>query len=297
VLLGAVGLTSGYAAADLVGSSGGSATFKSRREEIFPTQLLDVAVCARLQDGQASVESDRLHILNALCGAPLERDLNDPPAASHPRYNSVNAILHGRVAAASLRPAVVAGGALLRRILDALRASSEESVSLNLFECEAATAEVVADVLMSLPPSLCRFDLAWCAQLEVLPDLSPLWRLKSLALSQCTKLRVVSCLSAHTQLEELCVRGAERLQGLPDVSTLPQLHTLVLSGCKQLSSIPDLSANTRLRAVIVDGCRQIPSLPGLSLAHTELQRLELSGCYNLWTNKGSRPELDPAVES
>ena len=53
-------------------------------------------------------------------------------ATTHERYDEVNRTLQGRVAADSLKPAIVSGGATLEHVLTALKASKVARVAVKL---------------------------------------------------------------------------------------------------------------------------------------------------------------------
>ena len=63
---------------------------KQLREALFPDSLLEAALEVLVQNGQASVESDRTHILNSIMGLPPPThgagdNCNCPaPLAEHP---------------------------------------------------------------------------------------------------------------------------------------------------------------------------------------------------------------------
>ncbi len=53
-----------------------TAALKAHRQARFPVGLLQAAFDIKVEDGQASVETDRRHILNSLTGMPLD---SEPP--------------------------------------------------------------------------------------------------------------------------------------------------------------------------------------------------------------------------
>ena len=61
---------------------------KTNREAAFPLPLLEKAYEIRVEDGQASREEDRVHILNSIAEKPLESE----PELQHPAYTDVNRI-------------------------------------------------------------------------------------------------------------------------------------------------------------------------------------------------------------
>ena len=56
-----------------------TAARKAHRQARFPVGLLQAAFCIKVEEGQASVETDRRHILNSLAGMPL----NSEPPRTH----------------------------------------------------------------------------------------------------------------------------------------------------------------------------------------------------------------------
>ena len=61
---------------------------KTNREAAFPLPLLEKANGIRVEDGQASREEDRVHILNSIAEEPLE----SKPNLRHPAYAAVTCI-------------------------------------------------------------------------------------------------------------------------------------------------------------------------------------------------------------
>jgi len=90
----AVGLTDGPAQIDK-----GNIEMQSIREREFPIEMSKMALNIRLQNGKASRESDRRHILNSIVGTSLDAQ----PPEQHPKYDELNRSLWGRYAAATWR--------------------------------------------------------------------------------------------------------------------------------------------------------------------------------------------------
>ena len=106
--------------------SGFHLAFKTDREAVFPEELCDRALEVAVESGNASVPSDRKHILRAIVGlsAP-SHGASEPcnceePPVTHSKYNEVSRALQGRFAASVLRRGVEAGGEKLERYLTAL---------------------------------------------------------------------------------------------------------------------------------------------------------------------------------
>ena len=66
---------------------------KKERESMFPIGRLQHGRVARVQEGKASVDKDRQHILNTMAG----RGLSAETLEEHEGYERVNRMLHGRV--------------------------------------------------------------------------------------------------------------------------------------------------------------------------------------------------------
>merc|ERR1740124_1764282 len=82
----AVGIISGGATCDY-----NTTDYIAGREAQFPFQLISQSMGIKVEEGEASVEDDRVHILNSIIG---ETDnLNAPPLTSHIKFDEVNAAL------------------------------------------------------------------------------------------------------------------------------------------------------------------------------------------------------------
>ena len=260
----AVGLVDGIAPADS-GRSGPhiETTTKYFREKEFPVALIDKGMRARVQEGQASVDADKQHILNAIIGG---RELNATVPAEHPRFEEINATLNGRVAADAMTAAIEAGGATLERALEALKAGRATIFCMYLQDCKEATAEVMARVVAALPDSLEHLTIRNCDTLTAAPRLSALTRLRTLKFVRCRQLASLPELSALTQLQTLHLRTCEQLASLPELEALTQLRELNLVYCDKLVTVdkargklfvstPELSA--RLDAFRVRGVKVV----------------------------------------
>ena len=76
-----------------------TAALKAHRQARFPVGLLQAAFGIKVEDGQASVETDKRHILNSLTGMPLDSE----PPRTHAQYDRINQLLHARYALGGLR--------------------------------------------------------------------------------------------------------------------------------------------------------------------------------------------------
>jgi len=99
----AVGLTDGFAPVDMRRAKHWWTTNKYHREKTFPIEMAHSALSLKLELGQASQETDRIHILNSIVGCA---NLDAKPPKEHARYNQLNSTLHGRFAAALWRKAL-----------------------------------------------------------------------------------------------------------------------------------------------------------------------------------------------
>ena len=86
------------------------AVAQQTREQHFPLKLARLAFTLKLQDAKASVEADRVKILNTLAGRPLAERAETPLQESD-GYEELNDVLRGRFAASAMCPLVDAGGA------------------------------------------------------------------------------------------------------------------------------------------------------------------------------------------
>jgi hypothetical protein len=245
VWLDAVGITDGTAAADNDLSS-----LKAAREASFPPAMLMLGLQAHIEDGKASVASDKTHILNAIAGVA---DLNASPPTQHSRYDFTNATLRGRLAASSLRQAIIAGDALLDSCLLALAASPDlTDLEVDLSGVTQATAEVMARVGAALPDSLVNLEIAGAREMLDLPAASRLRHLKKLSLQKCYGLKQLPSLKGLTELQYLFLGECAALTDLPaGLEGLGGLKQLLLTGCRSLTAMPDLSMLDNLERVTV----------------------------------------------
>jgi len=100
-------LTDGVALADEEGARRLGAGYpagkvRSDREKSFPLEVLRAGLTLELEKAQASMEADRIHILNCIAGRPLDEE----PLASDPSYDKVNQTLRAIFAVAGWRQAV-----------------------------------------------------------------------------------------------------------------------------------------------------------------------------------------------
>ncbi len=105
----AVGIISG-------GEIGENAFYSARRESYFPTELIRKSRNIKIESAEASMEADRVHILNSIAE---EKELGANPPISHPNYDKVNDAVRGAFAASmpALKAALEIGGDAWTEIL------------------------------------------------------------------------------------------------------------------------------------------------------------------------------------
>jgi len=127
---------------------------KQKREALFPLELATKALSVKLQAAEASVDADRVHILNAIVGAEPDAE----PPAEHDQYARMNAMLAGRFAAGMLR-VVVARGKPLDPFLAAIKASRATSLVLDLSKMIKFTGPQLKLLTAALPVEVEELDL------------------------------------------------------------------------------------------------------------------------------------------
>jgi len=88
----ALGIISGGATSD-----GGDSQIISDREAAFPYNLIEKSLSIKVEVAEASVEDDRIHILNSIVGRSIE-DIDDVPLGDHGNYVQLNNSLSGTFA-------------------------------------------------------------------------------------------------------------------------------------------------------------------------------------------------------
>ena len=222
----AVGIADGLAPCD-----NGSAV-KQMRESFFPLTLADMALGIELQKANATVESDKVHILNAMIG---ERDFNAKLPTAHLMYNVLNETLRARFAAGSFRTAVLdarcpdsdtkyearepweptckhceqapdrhTASSLLGCFCGALAKGRMRELSLNLLSCACFTPSVARQLGAALPRSVVRLELKFSDGDDVLLE-ALIEGLREQALPACEVLDLRS--------NKIGARGLEALAG------------------------------------------------------------------------------------
>ena len=290
----AVGLTEGLCASDLHAQS------KTAREAHFPSAVLERALHARIQGGASSVESDRVHILNALAGAA---DLDATPAASHASYSEVNGRIRAAIATSCMVRAAIAAAQNDSRMFDALCEGLSES-SLRRVDIDFTMAvnegvnvpyKVFDIILSSLPPTTEEVAVTLPASVTRLPPnkLKGLPLLHTLEIHDCVSLEVLpDDLTECFALTSIDLTNCVRLADLPKrLFDLRRLKSLNLTNCNTVRTLHARGVTkSPLETLILQDCSGFTELPeALGYTLGALQLLNLRGCTALskvprWVN-------------
>lgn len=178
-------LTDGLTQAEATSETG--ADEKAERESEFPLEVLTHGIQVKLEHAQASMEEDRMHILNCIAARPLD----STPLDSCEAYDLINVQLRSRFALSSwqraiekkmveklkLPEAVRSNGMLTKlsfdlsglrnyKLLDSDLASIGDAfpknlltLSMNLFSCSSLTDKALQHLVQRLPGDLKEFHL------------------------------------------------------------------------------------------------------------------------------------------
>eukprot|EP00439_Symbiodinium_sp_Y106_P067331 s429_g11.t1 len=105
---------------------------------------------AQVQLAIASVDADRIHILNSIVGAD---DLNANPPLEHERYDVVNTTLHARFALAALKLMVEARRSL-HRYVQVIFNSQVTRINLSFRSDQVLSDETLQQLAAALPATL-----------------------------------------------------------------------------------------------------------------------------------------------
>ncbi|CAE7297048.1 unnamed protein product, partial [Symbiodinium necroappetens] len=105
---------------------------------------------AQVQLAVASVDADRIHILNSIVGA---RDLNSNPPLEHERYDVVNTTLHARFALAALKLMVEARRSL-HRYVQVISSSQVTRINLSFRSDQVLSNDTLQQLAAALPATL-----------------------------------------------------------------------------------------------------------------------------------------------
>jgi len=231
----AVGITTGIAPCD-----GGHAQMKVNREMNFPLDRIENALNVSLEEGEASVESDRVHILNSIVSffknifTPSDSELKEPPQADSPAYDSLNNLLRARVAASALRGAIAENGDRLNRYLEKMGKGNLLDMEIGCQGIEKQFDDnMFARVMAATPATLEILMITENSTITTLPDFSKMTSLKNL---------------------DIC--NAYNITALPDwLGQMKSLEHIRICGCKGLTSLPPgLLDLPELRGIDIDNC-------------------------------------------
>lgn len=154
-----VGLTDGMAVCDILNATPGQT--KKTREDKFPLELAHRSLSTTLEVAKASVESDRIHILNKMAGM---ENLNAAPPETHIRYDDLNGTLRSRFAAGSIVRAFSAGDkpenmAMQQQMIKCLGDGTLRHLDLNFDSCWNFTEESARQLAQHMPRGLGQMTL------------------------------------------------------------------------------------------------------------------------------------------
>jgi hypothetical protein len=294
-----------------------TAMYKAHRQARFPVRLLQAAFDIKVEDGQASVETDKRHILNSLTGMPLDSE----PPRTHEQYDRINKLLHTHYALGGLPRCVAEGGEALKQCLAALRASPPTDRFVSTEPLDDATVEQLIDLLPPtlqhlelpmasmtvVPESVGKFtalrtlDLSGCEKLTALPEsVGNLGALLTLKLSNCEELTALpESIGSLGVLQTLKLSLCKRLTALPEsVGNLGALQTLDLTRCYELTALPESVGNLgALHTLWLYDCSKLTALPESVGNLSALQMLDLSYCRKLKTLPASILQLTQLDEA
>jgi len=120
---------------------------KALREVHFPVGLAKQAFQLTLETAQASVEADRVKILNTIAE---QADLAATPPETHKRYDALNAILRGRFAIVALRGLLEAGQPI-EQAAKLLKGCGRRKLELGFKGVDAFDAHAMQLIAQNLP--------------------------------------------------------------------------------------------------------------------------------------------------
>ena len=123
---------------------------KALREAHFPLALATQAFTLQLETATASVENDRIKILNTIA---VKENLAATPPATHPRYDALNATVRGRLAIVALRGLLQAGEPI-EEAVTLLKGCGRRKLELGFNDVKAFDANAMQLIAQNLPPTL-----------------------------------------------------------------------------------------------------------------------------------------------
>ena len=243
-----------------------TAARKAHRQARFPVGLLQAAFRIKVEEGQASVETDRWHILNSLTGMPLD---SEPPLA-HEQYDRINKLLHAHYALGGLPRCYNERGEALEQCLAALRAAPPTDRFVVSAPFDDAMVEQLIDLL---PPTLQHLKMPRAGMTVVPKSVGKFTALRTLGLCGCWNLTALpESVGNLGALNSLMLNGCRKLTALPEsVGNLGALLTLMLNGCSKLAALPESVGNLgALRTLGLKYCHKLKSLPASVSQLTQL---------------------------
>ena len=128
---------------------------KATRESYFPLSLAEAAFGVMLETADASVEADKVKILNTIAGQP---DLAAPFPTTHENYESLNALLRGRFAVVALR-LMLEQGVSIEKAATLVKGCGLKKLNLGFKGCKGFNAEAMQLITTNLPPELEALDM------------------------------------------------------------------------------------------------------------------------------------------
>ncbi len=270
-----------------------TAELKAHRQARFPVGLLQAAFRIKVEDGQASVETDQRHILNSLTGMPLDSE----PPRTHEQYDRINKLLRKHYALGGLPRCVAEGGEALKQCLAALRASPPTDRFVVSAPIDDATVEQLIDLL---PPTLQQLEMPRGRMTVVPESVGRFTTLRTLDLSDCTKLTALpESVDNLCSLLKLNLKYCANLAALPEsVGNLCALLTLDLSWCSKLTALPESVGNLgTLRTLDLSNCSELTALPESVGKLGALHTLNLEYCTKLTALPASISQLTQLDEA
>mmetsp|Transcript_97228 Transcript_97228/g.222779 ORF Transcript_97228/g.222779 Transcript_97228/m.222779 type:complete len:870 (+) Transcript_97228:3-2612(+) len=250
---------------------------KSRREALFPIQLTQRALDIRIEKAEASMELDKVRILNRIATSST---LDEVPPVDCEEYQRVNRSLHGIFATAAFRQALEAGVVESLNLPAVLRRSGVSRIGMSFAGCRAMNQENLKIFCGCWPPGLEVVKLDFTANSILSFD--------ALGEALADQTGLNSLRLAFTGSKQL----ADSTGLLVGISKLEELETLTLrfTNCKELVKAGLRGALKNLKKLDVLTCSftkcrnlEVSSLED-SLEHldglTKL-RLDFSGCVGL----------------
>lgn len=277
----AVGLTDGLCQKDF-----DSAQYKALRESHFPIDRLERLMGACVEHSEATVDSDRVSILNVISGD--RGDLTGPPPKTHPAYDEFNGILRGGIATMCLMRCIDEGGQFFETALEALIHSQLASLHIDLSSRKSlGRGTMVSRLVEFLPTTLESLTLLLPPNLTELPvgKLRKLTKLRMLDLKADGLIQLPEDIEELISLETLELRGLKKIIELPDqLLELRELNSINCQGCCGLRRIsakaPKMRSN--VAQLNLEGCESLDYLQDeLRLPLGNLQVLSLKGCTQL----------------